>query len=268
MGQKIKLSDDEIEKILRDYRLQKEAEKEAEKEQNQRNNECLEIEKPSKIDGIKDWLHQKNISVLPIVAIILLFISIGITLLLIAIVGYVDILVNYPDWFLKPFLFFIYFYSIYIYDRIQMKFFLNLNIYNGKRDWKRNDFVSVHGTLFSCFTINSLYSSLRLFFRKQKAEGHICNVLLMNRSKIMNTDYFLYILTKNRLDALQIIYNAESKYVKGSMVSREIIFKNEVPLIITYGKHSHVLKSIAPAEGYEYTEEQLAAIEKFNTLYP
>ena len=80
MGQKIKLSDDEIEKILRDYRLQKEAEKEAEKEQNQRNNECLEIEKPSKIDGIKDWLHQKNISVLPIVAIILLFISIGITL--------------------------------------------------------------------------------------------------------------------------------------------------------------------------------------------
>ena len=149
-----------------------------------------------------------------------------------------------------------------------MKLFENLNIYNGKRDWKKNDFVSVHGTLFSSFTINSFYASLRLFFREEKAEGHLCNVILKNSAKIFKSDYFVYILTRDRLNALQTIYDIEVNYVKGSMVSREIEFKNEVPLIITYGKHSHVLKSIAPVEGYEYTKKQLVAIEKFNTLYP
>ena len=51
-------------------------------------------------------------------------------------------------------------------------------------------------------------------------------------------------------------------------VRKGLHFRNCVPLKITYARTGMELKTIAPAEGYDYTEEQLAAIEKFNTLYP
>ena len=51
-------------------------------------------------------------------------------------------------------------------------------------------------------------------------------------------------------------------------VRKGLLFRNGVPLKITYVRSGMELKSMAPVEGYDYTEEQLAAIKKFNTLYP
>lgn len=195
----------------------------------------------------------------------LLLVSMGISLLLWGVIGLLDLLVHRFDYLLLSLFFFIPFYGLYIKDRLRMKFWEGLNIHNGKRDRKRNEFVKAKGILISTITISIFYDSLRFLFKEEKAKGHLCNFKLSGHSR---TDYFAYILTKEKMEALREIYDIDIHSIKCSVTSSEITFEKNVPLMITYGKHSHILWSIAPAEGYDYTEEQLSAIEKFNTLYP
>ncbi len=69
-------------------------------------------------------------------------------------------------------------------------------------------------------------------------------------------------------------YRNESPYRPWASRSDEpalrkgLSLRDGVPLNITYKSSGSELISIAPVKGYHYTPEQLAAIERFNTLYP
>lgn len=63
-------------------------------------------------------------------------------------------------------------------------------------------------------------------------------------------------------------FNLWTLHMEESVIRTGIHFEEGVPLQITYYEPSFELKSIVPVKNYPYTEEQLAAIEKFNTLYP
>lgn len=104
---------------------------------------------------------------------------------------------------------------------------------------------------------------------KFKIDGlHIENQKV-NKANTLNT-----VLTSEKVSVLKDIYPLDVRraWALGNTDSlgldNVINFHDDIPLIITYQEKSNILQSIAPAEGYDYTEEQLAAIEKFNMLYP
>ena len=104
---------------------------------------------------------------------------------------------------------------------------------------------------------------------KFKIDGlHIENQKV-NKANTLNT-----VLTSEKVSVLKDIYPLDVRraWALGNTDSlgldNVIDFHDDIPLIITYQEKSNILQTIAPAEGYDYTEEQLAAIEKFNTLYP
>lgn len=92
--------------------------------------------------------------------------------------------------------------------------------------------------------------------------------------KVNKTNAVNCVLSTEKITVLKKIYDLDLQRVwafgnNGSMgLNNAVIFYDTVPLIITYQVKSNILLNIAPAEGYNYTESQLAAIEKFNTLYP
>lgn len=97
----------------------------------------------------------------------------------------------------------------------------------------------------------------------------------MKHLKPQPQNKFYWVLTKEKVDALNALYDCRLSYVCSyermgghSLIRTEFSFDGDLVLKVTYAKIGKELISIAPAEGYEYTEAQLAAIEKFNTLYP
>ena len=94
-------------------------------------------------------------------------------------------------------------------------------------------------------------------------------------SKTRSQKNLYWVLSQSKMQLLNDLYQYNIHHVCSyarigghSLIRTEINFKEGVPVMVTYTKKRYELKSIAPAEGYDYTEEQLAAIEKFNTLYP
>lgn len=80
-----------------------------------------------------------------------------------------------------------------------------------------------------------------------------------------------YTLTNEKYDLLSTLFkcSVSSICVKNRHGSlSQFRFQNGVPLRITYTKEDSMLREIHPVENYPYTEGQLAAIEKLNTLYP
>lgn len=125
----------------------------------------------------------------------------------------------------------------------------------------------------------------------------LCKILGENTVRRNDNDLMVQLmLTEEKMEIFKVLYNAKkvqryiplqdsntrlhkvfakdrwgySNYVKGehSSIKTGVDFSEGVPIVIEYYKANKELLSIAPLEGYDYTEEQLAAIEKFNTLYP
>ncbi|MBQ1252201.1 MAG: hypothetical protein IIY02_04720, partial [Firmicutes bacterium] len=79
--------------------------------------------------------------------------------------------------------------------------------------------------------------------------------------------YFYLSLSNRKLNLIHSLYKVVPTEAFG-FYSTCFKLLNDVPLNLVIRKKSRILKSIAPVEGYAYTEAQLAAIEKFNVLYP
>lgn len=102
-----------------------------------------------------------------------------------------------------------------------------------------------------------------------KIEGlHLAN------KKAITCNTLNTVFTTEKISALKNIYSLDVRrtWALGNSdalgLDNVVEFHDEIPLVITYQEKSLILQSIAPAEDYDYTPEQLAAIERFNTLYP
>lgn len=102
-----------------------------------------------------------------------------------------------------------------------------------------------------------------------KIEGlHLAN------KKAITCNTLNMVLTTEKISALKNIYSLDVRrtWAFGNSdalgLDNVVEFHDDIPLTITYQEKSLILQSIAPAEDYDYTLEQLAAIERFNTLYP
>ena len=186
-------------------------------------------------------------------------------------IGFFDLLVHrnlmsQPE--VYPLLYWVAYGLFYGLIRLHQVLFEGIPICNDKKDREKNQFVQVKCTLVSSLRLTMYHDSLRYFMRKEWPEGHFCNTKVCAND---SEDFFTYIITREKLKELRRIYNivaVNAAWYSGYSFNCVIAFQNEVPLLVTYGKSSHVLQSIAPAEDYDYTPEQLAAIERFNTLYP
>lgn len=144
-----------------------------------------------------------------------------------------------------------------------------------KKDFMNHDFLTM--TIFlkrSSIPIhgNEYLSCSRLYWLLRGSYAVIHQGIYVQKQRqfrnMQNKEEILYfILSRDMIKSLQALFNINFRFDFGG-VGFIVEYQGDVPLNVTLGKHSRVLKSIAPVEGYEYTEEQLAAIENFNTLYP
>ena len=117
------------------------------------------------------------------------------------------------------------------------------------------------------------FDDLWLIFKEEMASVQRCYYWKVGRfvngkAYCNQTDYFNFILSREKLDLLRLFYQIRPEVSASEEKMPCFEYKSDVPLRITITKNSNVLKQIGPVEGYDYTEAQLAAIEKFNTLYP
>lgn len=76
------------------------------------------------------------------------------------------------------------------------------------------------------------------------------------------TDYFYYILSSDKLDALKKFYKTDVSYWNLGLRPDSVVFDEGVPFQIKYGSLSHVLFDVDLSEGYEYSLEQEKAIQR------
>ena len=114
-------------------------------------------------------------------------------------------------------------------------------------------------------------SSSRLSFVRKKhyAVWHQAQYVKMTseQNRCSKKERLFVKFTSESVKPLIHLYDAEIRFHFGSL-SNSLKCKAEIPIRAEFGKTSRVLLSIAPVEGYSYTEAQLTAIEKFNALYP
>ena len=139
---------------------------------------------------------------------------------------------------------------------------------------KNNDFIREDVRFVATGTISFRglkCDDLRLLFKEEKVHCFELYFAPLHRRVFYkdqgynNDDYVCIALGSEKFEILRLFYDinpAENK-VRGCYS-----LAGETTLTMEYNKKMHILKSIAPVEGYEYTEAQLSAIEKFNTLYP
>ena len=72
-------------------------------------------------------------------------------------------------------------------------------------------------------------------------------------------------MTNEKLSVLKQLYHID---ILRDFILVKFKLSDGAPLKIRYDKNTHMLKKVMLAEDYDYTPEQLAAIERFNTLYP
>lgn len=115
------------------------------------------------------------------------------------------------------------------------------------------------------------YGDLRFLFKEENVTCRELYFVPLHRRVIYyeqgynDNDYICMAIGTEKMNILKMFYEV-SATKNGSR--GDYRFSGDMPLTIEYNKNTHLLRSIAPAEGYDYTEEQLSAIEKFNTLYP
>ena len=122
---------------------------------------------------------------------------------------------------------------------------------------------------------NGFSRYLKIIFPDETPVLQCVSVCPRKNSKIPSQKNLYWVLSQSKRQLMEDLYQCSIYHVcfyarigGHSLIRTEISFGEGVPIAVTYTKKRHELKSIAPAEGYDYTEEQLAAIEKFNTLYP
>lgn len=162
----------------------------------------------------------------------------------------------------------LFFLILYLFDRNRP-----LSSKKYRADVDSHDYVSENVILTSSYIPQNTVNPIGLFryvFREEHVNCYELNYIAIKRKSALRNNQvekIYYILTNEKSSLLSTLSDINVNFSMYVMCE-SLEFKNCVPLKVTYGKQSRVLKSIAPVEGYEYTETQLAAIEKFNTLYP
>lgn len=140
-------------------------------------------------------------------------------------------------------------------------------------DERNDNYISENVTLTVSALVFYSMNPTRKFhyiFCEEYAKCYKCFYMLEDRkyvSRKNSEESFYFVLTNEKVALLRELASIEVEFDVYRLCDT-LRFDSCVPLCITVGKRSRVLKSIAPVEGYTYTEAQLAAIEKFNTLYP
>ena len=122
---------------------------------------------------------------------------------------------------------------------------------------------------------NGFSRYLKIIFPDETPILQCVSVCPQKNSKKPSQKNLYWVLSQSKRQLLEDLYQYSIYHVCSyarigghSLIRTEISFEKGVPITVTFSRKTHELKSIAPAEGFDYTEEQLAAIEKFNTLYP
>lgn len=125
---------------------------------------------------------------------------------------------------------------------------------------------------------NGFSRYLRLIFPEETPLLQIASVCFPKGEKVLqigSPKEIYWTVSQSKLRLLKELYDCDLHHICSynrsgghSLIRTELSFRGDVPVEVCYTKKKHELKSIAPAEDYDYTPEQLAAIERFNTLYP
>lgn len=129
----------------------------------------------------------------------------------------------------------------------------------------------ISGISTSTLSHDGYRSILRIIFPGKNPILQEIRFTIYEKSNDSKSIVLYYTLTSEKYDLLSTLFKCSvssicAKNRQGSL--SQFHFQNGVPLRITYTKEDSMLREIHPVESYPYTEEQLAAIEKFNTLYP
>lgn len=137
-----------------------------------------------------------------------------------------------------------------------------------KRQLLSRDNVTEKMELIESYTLNVLHSSLAIIFREEKASNQRLVLKRIDRSSVFEEyEELVYTVSRDKIKVLSELCDLRCEYDKWGPMSIEIYFGNSVPLQVTYN-HEYRLIRLDPIEDFSYTNAQLAAIEKFNTLYP
>ena len=137
-----------------------------------------------------------------------------------------------------------------------------------KKDFSNRDITEVTATL--CAAITPIKSKCR--FLQQivsillHVRGGFCKKIIYEDLKSHQKDYFYDILTSKKIRALGDLYESDITYWGVGIWEKSITFLNGVPLKIVRGTHSHVVFSVAPAEGVGYNACQLSAIAQLSSM--
>ena len=125
---------------------------------------------------------------------------------------------------------------------------------------------------------NGFSHYLKLIFPEETSLLQIASVCSPKGEKVPKVGSpkeIYWTVSQSKLRLLKELYDCDLHHICSynrsgghSLIRTELSFRGNVPVEVCYTKKKHELKSIAPTEDYDYTPEQLAAIERFNTLYP
>ncbi len=229
-----------------------------------------------RIDNVKEKLKKNNVSSFSLMPILLVPYSLIVALLIACIISVLYLLFAHGCTALTFFLCG----AGIIYLSEIIRSFTTPILFREKKD-RKNGNILVEDVLLKYsqpsaitgLTTRVWYPNvIGILFWKEKAQYHCCWFRPLNKTfahiEYNEKDFFYYVLTKEKLNELHCLCNLEASTWDYAPPFRCVKFHEGVPLRIVYWQKSRVLKEVLPVEGYEYTEDQLKAIEKINAMYP